>query len=76
MVAPISDARKRANDKYLGNQDEIKVRVPKGRKAEIQTAADGIGESLNKFIATAIDERMERILALHRESKTGKKTDE
>ena len=63
MVAPISDARKRANDKYLGNQDEIKVRVPKGRKAEIQAVADAVGESLNKYIVTAIDERTERVRA-------------
>lgn len=31
-MAPISEARKRANDEYLKTQDEIKVRVPKGKK--------------------------------------------
>ena len=35
--------------------------LPKGRKAEIQAAADAAGESLNDFITKAIDERMERV---------------
>lgn len=58
-MAKISDARRRANEKYNAKAyDEIKVRVPKGRKAEIQAAADALGESLNKFVATAIDKRL------------------
>ena len=40
--------------------DEIKVRVPKGRKDEIQAQATANGESLNGFVTTAIDERIER----------------
>ena len=59
-MAPISEARKRANDKYLENQDEIKVRVPKGRKAELQAHAESRGESLNGFIVRAVDETIER----------------
>lgn len=59
-MAPISEARKRANDKYLENQDEIKVRVPKGRKAELQAHAEQQGESLNGFIVRAVDETIER----------------
>ena len=59
-MAKISDARRRANEKYNAKAyDEIIVRVPKGRKAEIQAAADALGESLNKFVATAIDKRLE-----------------
>lgn len=62
-----------AKDRYNAKTyDEIKVRVLKGRKAEIQAAADAHGESLNKFIATAIEERMERLLTLHGESQTGR----
>lgn len=34
--------------------------VPKGRKAEIQAAAEQVGETLNEFIVKAIDERLER----------------
>ena len=59
-MAPISEARRRANDKYLENQDEIKVRVPKGRKAELQAHAESRGESLNGFIVRAVDETIER----------------
>ena len=32
-MSPVSEARKRANEKYTkANYDEIKVRVPKGKK--------------------------------------------
>ncbi len=41
--------------------DRLYPFVPKGRKAEIQAAADAAGESLNDFICKAIDERMERM---------------
>lgn len=41
--------------------DRLYPFVPKGRKAEIQAAADAAGESLNDFITKAIDERMERM---------------
>lgn len=40
--------------------DEIKVRVDKGHKGEIQAYAAALGESLNGFIGRAIDETMER----------------
>ena len=38
--------------------DEIKVRVPKGKKDEIKAAADQEGKSVNAFINEAIDEKM------------------
>ncbi len=38
--------------------DEIKVRVPKGKKDVIKAAADRVGESLNAFVYNAIQERM------------------
>ena len=57
----IEDARKKANEKYIkNNYDEIKTRVPKGRKAEIQTHAEKQGKSLNAFVNEAIDEKIER----------------
>lgn len=40
--------------------DEIKVRVDKGRKAEIKAHAEAQGESVNGFINRAIDETMGR----------------
>lgn len=42
------------------NYDEIKVRVTKGRKADIKAHADSRGESVNSFIGRAIDETMAR----------------
>ena len=57
---PISEARKRANQKYIDKQEEIKVRVSKGRKEIIQAHAGGRVESVNAFINRAIDEQMKR----------------
>mgnify|MGYP001127434309 FL=1 len=42
------------------NYDRIEIKVPKGRKAIIKAAATAAGQSVNEFIAKAIDERMER----------------
>lgn len=54
-------AQQRAVEKYKkANYDEIKVRVPKGKKAEIQAHAETMEESLNAFINRAIAETMER----------------
>ncbi len=52
--------RKKANEKYLATLDEIKLRVPKGRKDVIRAHADGRGESVNGFINRAINETIER----------------
>lgn len=58
---PASKAQQRAVTKYMKeNYDEIKVRVDKGRKAEIKAHAEAQGESVNGFINRAIDEAMER----------------
>ena len=42
------------------NYDEIKVRVPKGKKESIQNYAASKGESLNAFINRAINQAMEK----------------
>lgn len=57
---PISEARKRANQKYIDKQGEIKIRVSKERKEEIQAHAEAMGTSVNGFINRAIEEAMER----------------
>lgn len=58
---PISEARRRANEKYNAKAyDEIKVRVPKGKKEEIKNHAERKNESVNSFVNRAIDETMER----------------
>ena len=54
-------AKKRANDKYLTTKvDNILIRVPKGKKAAIQDAANEKGISVNQFINDAIDQAMEQ----------------
>ena len=42
------------------NYDRIEIKVPKGRKAVIKAAETAEGQSVNEFIAKAIDERMEK----------------
>lgn len=57
----VSKAQQKATAKYIKNNlDEIKVRVPKGRKEEIKAHAETKGESVNGFISRAIDETMQR----------------
>ena len=48
------------NRRYLEKQDSVLIRIPKGRKAEIQAHAEQQGESLNGFVKRAIDETIER----------------
>lgn len=58
---PISKAQQRAVAKYTKDHyDEIKVRVPDGKKNTIKAHADSKGESVNAFINRAIEETMER----------------
>ena len=60
-MAPISEARRRANEKYNAKAyEEIKVRVPKGKKEIVQAHAEARKESVNGFINRAISEAMER----------------
>lgn len=60
-MSPISEARRRANEKYNAKAyDEIKVRVNKGEKKNIQAHAEARGESVNGFINRAISEAIER----------------
>ena len=54
-----TESQKRAAEKYLSGLDEIRIRLPKGQKAEIKAAADSRGESVNAFILAAIRARIE-----------------
>ena len=56
----VSEAQKKASIKYLEKLDEIRIRMPKGKKDEIKTAASDAGESMNQYIVNAVDQRMER----------------
>lgn len=58
---PISESRRRANNKY--NKEKVEClyfRVPIGRKSIIQAHAKKRGESVNAFINRAVNETMER----------------
>ena len=48
------------NRRYLEKQDSVLIRIPKGRKAELQAHAEEQGESLTCFIVRAVDETIER----------------
>ena len=56
----VSAAQRKATDKYLEKFDELRIRVPKGQKADIQAHCERQGESMNSFIIRAIGETMER----------------
>lgn len=56
-----SEAQKRATAKWQKEKvEEIKFRVPKGRKEVIKSHADRCGESMNAFLLRAVEETMER----------------
>lgn len=56
----VSAAQRKATDKYLEKFDEMRVRVPLGKKEAVKAHAEAQGESLNGFINRAINETMER----------------
>lgn len=57
-----SPAQAKASAKYLSEKvDSIMVRVPKGKKKEVQDAAAASGLSVNQFCALAIDEKLQRV---------------
>jgi len=60
-VVPLSEARKRANQKYNEKTYErVQVVIRKGEKAVIQAHATSRGESVNGFLNRAIKETIER----------------
>lgn len=55
-----SEAQKKASVKYLEKLDEVRIRMPKGEKDGVKSAAVAVGESMNQYIINAIAQRMER----------------
>lgn len=41
--------------KYQSNFDDIKIRVPKGKREEYKKAAEAAGKSLNQYIIDKIE---------------------
>lgn len=56
---PLTEARRRANDKYIAKAyEQIITRVKKGQKAQIQAYAESQGLSLNGYINKLIEKDM------------------
>lgn len=53
------EQRKEANKKYLATLDEIRIRIPKGKKEEYKKMAEAAGKSLNQFIVDCIEKGQE-----------------
>lgn len=52
-----SEAQKRATMKYIkANLEEIKIRVPKGKKEEYKAKAESAGKSLTQYIIDLVEE--------------------
>ena len=60
MARDITPAQRRAVGRYeAANYDKVLVRLPKGEREQIKSAADAAGESLNAYIVGAIRDRMD-----------------
>lgn len=56
-----TDAQRRARDKWLSEKvEEIKFRVPIGKKSVIKEYAEKGGETVNGFLNRLVDEEMKR----------------
>lgn len=61
MAQKYTEARKEGNRRWdAANLDRVSIAIPKGRKEVIKAAAIAVGESMNQYIITAVDERMRR----------------
>ena len=55
-----TEAQKKSARKWdAANLDRLSIAIPKGRKDVIKAAAAAAGESMNQYIITAVDRRME-----------------
>ena len=53
------EQRKESNKRYLKTLDEIRIRIPKGKKEEYKKKAATQGKSLNQFIIDCIEKGLE-----------------
>ena len=55
----VSEAQKKSAQKWdAANLDRISIAIAKGKKDEIKAAAIAAGESMNQYIITAIESRL------------------
>lgn len=65
-MSPVSKNQQSHVNKYIKkNYDRTLVTTKKGEKERIQAVAERVGESMNQFVVTAINERMEKIGVSH-----------
>jgi len=55
-----TQAQLRASKKYHQKFDDLRIRVPVGEKADIDSHAQAMGESTNAFVHRAIQETIAR----------------
>lgn len=54
----VTQAQTKATEKYLKKFDEIKIRIPKGKKEEYKCIATKKGKSMNQFIIECIEKEI------------------
>lgn len=58
-MSPVSKNQQKSVNKYIQkNYDRINLTLPRGKKAELQEYAQANGESVNAFIARAIEKTL------------------
>ena len=57
---PVSETKRRNNDRYNAKCDFIAIKPRKEAGKEIREAAEAAGQSLQGYILQAVRERMER----------------
>ncbi len=56
MGAKYNEAQKKASIKYLSEKtDDIRIRVPKGKKSEYKAQAEAHGLSLNAYVIQLLE---------------------
>ena len=55
MGTKYTQAQAQASRRYLATLDEIRIRIPKGKKEEYKAKAEAEGKSLNQFIIDKIE---------------------
>ena len=77
MIKMITEARKKANQKYNEKAyDQIKVLVKKGQRDIIKAYAESQGKSLNAYINELISEDMKKQTIVQNNEKSGDQSED
>ena len=57
-----TEARKRANERYIESNriTDVRIRLPEEQKEELKKAAAAAGESINLYVTRAIADRIQK----------------